>query len=55
MEDYVRVMREVALMRGNNCSRVSLVWACLGAKFRLDCIPVEWMEKCSSVSSIGND
>ena len=50
-EDYVRVMREVALVGGCNCSRVSLVGACLGAKFGLDCIPVEWMEKTNAAVS----
>ena len=43
--DYVRVVREVALVGGCNCSRVSLVGACLGAKFGMDCIPMEWLEK----------
>ena len=45
VEDYVRVVREVALVGGCNCSRVSLVGACLGAKFGLEAIPLDWMEK----------
>ncbi len=43
--DYVRAVRQVGLVGGCNCSRVSLVGACLGAKFGVDCIPMEWMEK----------
>ena len=46
-EDYVRVVREVALVGGCNCSRASLVGACLGAKFGLDAIPLDWMQKTS--------
>lgn len=42
--DYVRVVREVALVGGCNCSRVTLVGACLGAKFGLEAIPLDWME-----------
>lgn len=45
VEDYVRVVREVALVGGCNCSRASLVGACLGAKFGLEGIPLDWMEK----------
>ena len=32
-------------MGGCNCSRVSLLGACLGAKFGLEAIPIEWLEK----------
>ena len=43
--DYTGPTREVILAGGCNCSRVSLVGACLGAKFGLEGIPLDWMEK----------
>ena len=44
-KDYVTSVREVVLAGGCNCSRVSFIGACLGAKFGLDGIPVEWIKK----------
>lgn len=43
--DYMTAVRRVGLVGGCNCSRVSLVGACLGAKFGLESIPQEWLEK----------
>ncbi len=43
--DYVTTVRKVALAGGCNCSRVSLVGACLGARFGMEAIPMEWLEK----------
>ena len=43
--DYVGTIRKVGLVGGCNCSRVSLVGACLAAKFGLEAIPIEWIEK----------
>ena len=42
---YVETVREVILAGGCNCSRISLVGACLGAKYGLEAIPKEWMQK----------
>ena len=33
------------LAGGWNCSRLSLIGACLGAKYGLEAIPKEWMQK----------
>ncbi len=33
------------LAGGCNCSRLSIVGACLGIKYGIDAIPREWMEK----------
>lgn len=43
--DYKGPVREVILAGGCNCSRLGFVGACLGAKFGLDSIPVEWIKK----------
>ena len=43
--DWVGSVREVTRAGGCNCSRLSLVGPCLGAKYGLAAIPVEWMEK----------
>lgn len=43
--EFAGPVREVMLAGGCNCSRVSLVGACLGAQFGLEGIPREWMEK----------
>lgn len=48
--DYVTPVRRVCLVCGCNCSRASLVGACLGAKFGLDAIPLEWLEKTDAAS-----
>ena len=49
--DYVTSVRRVMLVGGCNCSRVSLVGACLGAKFGLEAIPMEWLEKTDAAKS----
>ena len=46
--DYVGPVRKVMLAGGCNCSRLGLVGACLGAKFGLSSIPMEWIEKTDS-------
>ena len=38
-------VREVIKAGGNNCIRVIVVGACLGAKYGLDEIPLTWFEK----------
>lgn len=43
--DYVSVVRAAMLGGGCNCSRVSFIGACLGAKYGLDSIPLEWIKK----------
>ena len=46
--DYVSVVRAAMLGGGCNCSRVSFVGACLGAKYGLSSIPLEWIQKTDS-------
>ena len=42
---YRTVVRKTILAGGCNCSRLCLVGACLGAKYGLEVIPREWIEK----------
>ena len=37
---------------GDCCSRAILIGACLGAKFGLSAIPVEWMQKVENIENI---
>ena len=46
--DYVAVVRAAMLGGGCNCSRVSFIGACLGAKYGLSSIPLEWIQKTDS-------
>lgn len=46
--DYVGTARRTMEAGGCNCSRVSLIGACLGAKYGLSSIPVAWLEKTDS-------
>ena len=46
--DYVTAVRAAMLGGGCNCSRVSFIGACLGAKYGLGSIPVEWIQKTDS-------
>ncbi len=49
---YEGPVRQVVLAGGCNCSRVSFIGACLGAKFGIDSIPVEWIRKTSSATHV---
>ena len=44
-QGYVPAAREVMTAGGNNCVRLMVVGACLGAKYGLDEIPLTWLEK----------
>ena len=46
--DYVTTVREAMKAGGWNCSRVSFIGACLGAKFGLSSIPLEWIQHTDS-------
>ena len=46
--DYVATVREVIVAGGCNCSREGLVGACLGAKYGMESIPMDWLEKTDS-------
>jgi ADP-ribosylglycohydrolase len=42
---YREAVRDEILAAGDNCSRVSFIGACLGAKYGLDSIPEDWLGK----------
>ena len=44
-KNYIEGVRNTIIAGGDNCSRVMLAGASLGAKFGIDAIPVEWIEK----------
>ena len=46
--DYVTTAREVMVAGGCNCSRLGLVGACLGAKYGMSSIPMDWLERTDS-------
>ena len=46
--DYMSVVRAAILGGGCNCSRVSFIGACLGAKYGLGSIALEWIQKTDS-------
>ncbi len=50
--DYEGPVRQVVLAGGCNCSRVGFIGACLGAKYGLDSIPVEWIRKTFSAAHV---
>ena len=50
--DYEGPVRQVVLAGGCNCSRVSFIGACLGAKFGLESIPTEWIRKTFSAPHV---
>ena len=50
--DYVGPVRRAMAAGGCNCSRVSLIGACLGAKYGLSSIPVAWLEKTDSAEHV---
>ena len=41
---YCGLAREVMVVGVCNCSRLGLVGACLGAKYGLESVPVDWVE-----------
>ena len=41
-------VRKAMVAGGCNCSRVSFIGACLGAKYGLSSIPMEWLERTDS-------
>ena len=46
--DYVSTAREVMVVGGCNCSRLGLVGACLGARYGLESVPLDWVERTDS-------
>ena len=42
------VVREAMAAGGCNCSRVSFIGACLGARFGLSSIPLDWIQRTDS-------
>ena len=51
-KDYKSPVREAILAGGCNCSRVSFIGACLGARFGLESIPVDWIKKTFSAAHV---
>ena len=46
--DYLGPLRKTLVAGGCNCSRGSFIGACMGAKYGLSSIPMEWLEKTDS-------
>jgi ADP-ribosylglycohydrolase len=42
---FVNALREVITAGGCNCSRSCVVGACLGAKYGIEGIPLEWIKR----------
>ena len=49
---YAAVVRQNMLAGGDCCSRSIFIGACLGAKFGIGNIPLEWMEKVEDIENI---
>ena len=49
---FVEAIRENIMAGGDSCSRGLLIGACLGAKFGLTGIPVDWMQKVLNIEDI---
>lgn len=49
---YADAIRETMLCGGDSCSRANLIGACLGAKFGIDGIPIDWMAKVDGIEEI---
>ena len=49
---YESAVRANMMAGGDCCNRSILIGACLGAKFGLSAIPVEWMEKVENIENI---
>jgi len=50
--NYPDAIRETMLCGGDSCSRANMIGACLGAKFGIQGIPSEWMEKVNGMEAI---
>jgi len=51
-KSYAAAIRESILCGGDCCSRSNLIGACLGAKFGIQGIPMEWMSKVDGIEDI---
>lgn len=49
---YEEAVRKTILAGGCNCSRSFFIGAMLGAKFGVEGVPVEWMEKTNNIESV---
>jgi len=50
--DYVTAIRANILAGGDCCSRANYIGAAFGAKFGIEAIPMEWIEKVSNIGTI---
>jgi len=51
-QDYVSAVRNNILSGGDCCARTNIIGAALGAKFGIEAIPMEWIEKVSNIGII---
>ena len=51
---YVEAVRMNIMAGGCNCCRANVVGACLGAKFGIDGIPHEWLQKVEGIAEIAD-
>ena len=50
--DYVTAVRRNILAGGDCCSRANYIGAVLGAKFGVEAIPMEWIEKVTDIGTV---
>jgi len=50
--DYVTAVRRNILSGGDCCSRANFIGAVLGAKFGVEAIPMEWIEKVTDIGTV---
>jgi len=54
-KDYTSAVRATILAGGCNCSRVMLLGAMFGARYGMDCIPRDWLDRCTDVEEVINN
>lgn len=54
-KSYPDAIKEAIMCGGDCCSRSNFIGACLGAKFGIEGIPVEWIGKVNGIEVIIND
>ena len=51
-ESYAGAIRETIFCGGDCCSRSNLIGACLGAKYGIDSMPLDWISKVDGIEEI---
>ena len=51
-ESYAGAIQETIFCGGDCCSRSNLIGACLGAKYGIDSMPLDWISKVDGIEEI---